>query len=100
MTDYADLTLYIAKSIADDKDAVSVRVKPGGRQTVVEVTYNVRGPTELSVTTREMYGSKFTIPWPRVSNVELPEKLGHDAPGGHEGAGTFGCVEWVSMSVS
>ena len=37
MTDYGDLTLYIAKSIADDKDAVSVRVKPGGRQTVVEV---------------------------------------------------------------
>ena len=37
MTDYADLTLYIAKSIADDKDSVSVRLKPGGRQTVVEV---------------------------------------------------------------
>lgn len=37
MTDYADLTLYIARMIADDKDAVSVRVKPGGRQTVVEV---------------------------------------------------------------
>ncbi|HET9050744.1 MAG TPA: KH domain-containing protein [Candidatus Dormibacteraeota bacterium] len=37
MTDYADLTLYIARMIADDKEAVSVRVKPGGRQTVIEV---------------------------------------------------------------
>ena len=37
MADFADLTLYIAKTIAEDKDAVAVKVKPGGRQTVVEI---------------------------------------------------------------
>ncbi|HEY6378532.1 MAG TPA: KH domain-containing protein [Candidatus Dormibacteraeota bacterium] len=37
MTDYADLTAYIVKTIVDDKDAVEVRLKPGGRQTVVEI---------------------------------------------------------------
>ena len=37
MTDYADLTLYIARTIADDKDAVSVKVRQGGRQQVVEI---------------------------------------------------------------
>lgn len=35
MTDYGDLTSYIARTIVDDKDAVEVRVRPGGRQTVV-----------------------------------------------------------------
>lgn len=37
MTDYADLTAYIVNTIVDDKDAVEVRLKPGGRQTVVEI---------------------------------------------------------------
>jgi predicted RNA-binding protein YlqC (UPF0109 family) len=37
MTDYADLTTYIVRTIVDDKDAVVVKVKPGGRQTVVEI---------------------------------------------------------------
>ncbi len=37
MTDYGDLASYIAKTIVADKDAVVVRVRPGGRQTVVEI---------------------------------------------------------------
>jgi predicted RNA-binding protein YlqC (UPF0109 family) len=37
MTDYGDLATYIAKTIVTDKEAVSVRVRPGGRQTVVEI---------------------------------------------------------------
>ena len=37
MTDYADLTAYIVNTIVDDKDAVEIRLKPGGRQTVVEI---------------------------------------------------------------
>lgn len=37
MTDYADLTTYIVNTIVADRDAVEIRVKPGGRQTVVEI---------------------------------------------------------------
>ena len=37
MTDYADLTTYIVKTIVADKAAVEVVVRPGGRQTTVEV---------------------------------------------------------------
>ena len=37
MTDYGDLAGYITKTIVTDKDAVVVRVRPGGRQTVVEI---------------------------------------------------------------
>lgn len=37
MTDYADLTAYIVNTIVDDKEAVEIRLKPGGRQTVVEI---------------------------------------------------------------
>jgi predicted RNA-binding protein YlqC (UPF0109 family) len=37
MTDYADLTAYIVKTIVDDKEAVEIRLKPGSRQTVVEI---------------------------------------------------------------
>lgn len=37
MTDYADVAGYITRTIVDDKDAVEVRVRAGGRQTVVEI---------------------------------------------------------------
>lgn len=37
MTDYGDLALFIAQNIVAEKDAVSVKVRPGGRQTVVEI---------------------------------------------------------------
>lgn len=37
MTDFGDLTLFIASNIVNDKETVSVRVRPGGRQTVVEI---------------------------------------------------------------
>ncbi|HEV3123857.1 MAG TPA: KH domain-containing protein [Candidatus Dormibacteraeota bacterium] len=37
MTDYAELALFITRKIVNDPDAVAVRVRPGGRQTVVEI---------------------------------------------------------------
>jgi uncharacterized protein len=37
VTDFGDLTLFIASNIVNDKETVSVRVRPGGRQTVVEI---------------------------------------------------------------
>ena len=37
MTDYGELALYITRKIVSDPEAVSVRVRPGGRQTVVEI---------------------------------------------------------------
>ena len=37
MTDFGDLALFIARNIVTDKDSVSVRVRPGGRQQVVEI---------------------------------------------------------------
>ena len=37
MTDYGDLALFIARNIVTDKESVSVRVRPGGRQQVVEI---------------------------------------------------------------
>jgi predicted RNA-binding protein YlqC (UPF0109 family) len=37
MTDYGDLALFIARNIVSDPEAVTVRVRPGGRQTVVEI---------------------------------------------------------------
>jgi predicted RNA-binding protein YlqC (UPF0109 family) len=37
MTDYGDLALFIARNIVTDKEAVSVRLRPGGRQQVVEI---------------------------------------------------------------
>lgn len=37
MTDYGDLVMFIASSIVSDKESVSVRVRPGGRQQVVEI---------------------------------------------------------------
>jgi predicted RNA-binding protein YlqC (UPF0109 family) len=37
MTDFGDLALFITRNIVTDKDSVSVRVRPGGRQQVVEI---------------------------------------------------------------
>jgi uncharacterized protein len=37
MTDYGELAQFIAGHIVNDKDAVSVRVRQGGRQQVVEI---------------------------------------------------------------
>lgn len=37
MTDYGDLALFITRNIVNDKDSVSVRVRQGGRQQVVEI---------------------------------------------------------------
>ena len=37
MTDYADLTAFIARHIVARPDEVSVRLRPGGRQSVVTV---------------------------------------------------------------
>jgi predicted RNA-binding protein YlqC (UPF0109 family) len=37
MTDYGDLALFIASNIVNDKESVSVRVRQGGRQQVVEI---------------------------------------------------------------
>ncbi len=37
MTDFGDLALFIARNIVTDKESVSVRVRPGGRQQVVEI---------------------------------------------------------------
>ena len=37
MTDYGDLAMFIAGHIVNDKDSLSVRVRPGGRQQVVEI---------------------------------------------------------------
>ena len=37
MTDYGDLAMFIARHIVNDKESVSVRVRQGGRQQVVEI---------------------------------------------------------------
>lgn len=37
MTDYADLTKFIAERIAADKDAVTVETQPRGRSTIVRL---------------------------------------------------------------
>jgi len=37
VTDYGDLALFITRNIVNDKDSVSVRVRQGGRQQVVEI---------------------------------------------------------------
>ena len=37
MTDYAELATFIVKSMVADPDQVQVRVRPGGRQSVVEI---------------------------------------------------------------
>jgi uncharacterized protein len=37
VTDFGDLALFIASNIVSDKESVSVRVRPGGRQQVVEI---------------------------------------------------------------
>ena len=37
MTDYGDLATFIIQNIDNDKEAVSVRVRQGGRQQVVEI---------------------------------------------------------------
>ena len=37
MTDYGDLATFIIQNIVNDKEAVSVRVRQGGRQQVVEI---------------------------------------------------------------
>ena len=37
MTDYGELATFIATNIVNDKDSVSVRVRQGGRQQVVEI---------------------------------------------------------------
>jgi uncharacterized protein len=37
VTDFADLALFITQNIVADKDSVSVRLRPGGRQQVVEI---------------------------------------------------------------
>jgi uncharacterized protein len=44
VTDYGDLARFIATNIVSDKDNVSVRVRPGGRQTVVEIRV---GPEDM-----------------------------------------------------
>ena len=37
MTDYADLTRFIAERIVSDKDAVEVETQPRGRSTIVRL---------------------------------------------------------------
>lgn len=37
MTDYGELTTFIASHIVNDTDSLSVRVRQGGRQQVVEI---------------------------------------------------------------
>jgi predicted RNA-binding protein YlqC (UPF0109 family) len=37
MTEYGELTDFIVRNIVEDKESVAVRVRPGGRQTVVAV---------------------------------------------------------------
>ena len=37
MTDYGELATFIASHIVNDKDQVSVKVRHGGRQQVVEI---------------------------------------------------------------
>ena len=37
MTDYGELATYIVGNIVGDPEKVSVRVRPGGRQQVVEI---------------------------------------------------------------
>ena len=37
MSDYGELARFITENIVDNKEAVGIRVKPGGRQTVVEI---------------------------------------------------------------
>ena len=37
MTDYADLTRFIAERIVADRDAVEVQVQPRGRSTIVRL---------------------------------------------------------------
>jgi uncharacterized protein len=37
VTDYGDLATFIIQNIVNDKEAVSVRVRQGGRQQVVEI---------------------------------------------------------------
>ena len=44
MTDYGTLARFIATNIVTDKDQVAVRVRPGGRQTVVEIKV---GPDDM-----------------------------------------------------
>jgi predicted RNA-binding protein YlqC (UPF0109 family) len=37
MTDYADLTRFIAERIVNDKDSISVSTQPRGRSTIVRL---------------------------------------------------------------
>ena len=37
MTDYAELTTFIVRSMVAEPDQVQVRLRPGGRQSVVEI---------------------------------------------------------------
>jgi len=37
MTEYGELTDFIVRNIVDEKESVEVRVRPGGRQTVVAI---------------------------------------------------------------
>ena len=68
-------------------------------QRVVDVTYNVRGPYDVFVTTRETYGSKLTVPWPLESKVVVPPTLVQAAPGGHGGRGGVTGVGRVRVEV-
>ena len=48
--------------------------------TVVDVTTSVRAPSDVLVSTREMYGSKLMMPWPLDSNVDV-HRAGTRGPG-------------------
>jgi hypothetical protein len=69
-------------------------------QTLVDVTYSVWDPAVLFESMRATYGSRFTMPCPLESNLDVPVGV-PQADGGH--CGEFparGSVECVSMSVS
>ena len=44
MTDYAELTTFIVQNMVNDPDQVQVRLRPGGRQSVVEIKV---GPDDM-----------------------------------------------------
>jgi len=44
MTDYAELATFIVKNMVNDPDQVQVRLRPGGRQSVVEIKV---GPEDM-----------------------------------------------------
>jgi uncharacterized protein len=44
MTDYAELATFIVKNMVSDPDQVQVRLRPGGRQSVVEIKV---GPEDM-----------------------------------------------------